>query len=230
MKWLVAWLGGAVFVGSLALLAWWYFWWLGQDLAGDGTRALTFDAAIVLIFAGHHSVFARESVKRRLTIIPPEMLTSFYVWVASLLLIAVPVLWKPIGGEVQNVSGPGASLLVAVQLLGLWIAARAVSGLDALELAGIRQVIGPPSGMPRSRDLQVTGPYRIVRHPLYLGWVLMFFATPHMTIDRLAFASLTTIYLAVAVPWEERSLRKSYGDAYGNYAKRVRWRIVPFLY
>jgi len=230
MKWLIAWLGGAVFVGSLALLAWWYFWWLGQNVAGGGIRALTFDAAIVALFAAHHSVFARESVKRRLTFVPPSMLTSLYVWVASLLLIAVPVLWKPIGGDLYQLSGLPAYVLTTVQLAGLWVASRAVSGLDPLELAGIRQVIGPAAGMPRSRGLQVTGPYRLVRHPLYLGWVLMFFATPHMTIDRLAFASVTTFYLAVAVPWEERSLRKSFGEEYDRYQQHVRWRIVPYLY
>ncbi len=229
MKKLVAWLGGAIFVGSLALLAGWYFWWLGRNVRGDGLPALAVDAALVTLFASHHSLFARESVKQRLAFIPPSMIPSFYVWVASLLLIAVPGFWMPIGGDVYQVKGPAAVLFAGVQAAGLWITSRAVSGLDPLELAGIRQVIGP-AGRRRTRGLQVTGPYRLVRHPLYFGWVLMFFGAAHMTLDRLAFAGLTTMYLVMAVPWEERSLRQSFGEDYVSYTRQVRWRIVPYLY
>ena len=229
MKKLVAWLGGGVFVGSLALLAWWYFGLLGRAGSGSGVRALIADAALILLFAGHHSVFARDAVKRRLAFIPADMLTSFYVWVASLLLVAVPLFWMPIGGDFYRIRGALSYVFVAVQLAGLWISSRAVAGLDALELAGIRQVIGS-RGQPRSRALQVTGPYRYVRHPLYLGWVLMFFGASAMTVDRFAFASLTTLYLAVAVPWEERALMQSYGADYARYSERVRWRMVPYVY
>jgi methanethiol S-methyltransferase len=229
MKKLVAWLGGGVFVGSLALLAWWYFGLLGRGGSGGGIRALIVDAALVLIFAGHHSVFARDPVKRRLAFIPADMLTSFYVWVASLLLLAVPLFWVPIGGDLYRVRGWLSYVFVAVQLAGLWISSRAVAGLDALELAGIRQVIGS-RGRPQSRALQVRGPYRYVRHPLYLGWVLMFFGAGTMTIDRLTFAGLTTLYLAMAVPWEEKGLKQSYGAEYARYSERVKWRMVPYLY
>lgn len=230
MKKLIAWLGGAAFVGSLALLAWWYLWRLGRPASGGGLPAFVVDAALVTIFATHHSLFARERVKRALAFIPSSLVPSFYVWIASLLLMAIPIFWAPIGGELYDMHGPAAFAFAAIQIAGLLVSRRAVAGLDPLELAGIRQVRTSAPGVPPSRGLQVTGPYRVVRHPLYLGWVLMFFGTPHMTIDRLAFASLTTIYLMVAVPWEERTLRKSYGDAYANYAKRVRWRIVPYLY
>ena len=76
----------------------------------------------------------------------------------------------------------------------------------------------------------MTGPYRWVRHPLYLGWVLMVFGAAHMTGDRLAFAAITTAYLVVAIPWEERSLRQSFGDEYARYMRDVRWRMIPFIY
>jgi protein-S-isoprenylcysteine O-methyltransferase Ste14 len=230
MQKLIAWFGGVAFVGSLALLAWWYLWRLGRPASGGGLRALAFDVALVTMFAAHHSLFARERVKRALAFIPAALVPSFYVWVASLLLMAIPIFWTPIGGELYDVDAPAAFAFAAVQIAGFLVSRRAVAGLDPLELAGIRQVMAPAPNEPPSRGLQVTGPYRVVRHPLYLGWVLMFFATPHMTIDRLAFASLTTIYLVVAVPWEERALRKSYGDAYATYAERVRWRIIPYLY
>jgi len=228
MKKLVAWVGGALFVGSLALVAWWYLWQAGRYDSGDGLRALALDAALITLFAGHHSVLARDSVKRRVPFIPSAMLRSFYVWVASLLLIAVPLFWAPVGGVAYHVRGAAAWLCAGIQVAGLWLTSRAAAGLDPLELAGIRPVIG--SSRPFSQSLQVTGPYRLVRHPLYLGWGLMFFGAAHMTVDRLAFAVLTMAYLVVAVPWEERSLKQSYGDDYVRYSQRVRWRIVPFLY
>ena len=110
-----------------------------------------------------------------------------------------------------------------MQLAGLWITARAAARIDPLELAGIHPA-------PRSGGLQTGGPYRWVRHPLYFGWALMVFGAAHMTGDRLAFASLTTIYLVVAIPWEERSLRRSFGDEYARYMRAVRWRMIPFIY
>src|SRR6185436_6021955 len=110
-----------------------------------------------------------------------------------------------------------------LQLCGLWVIARSVSGVDALELAGIR----PASG----RDaLQITGPYRWVRHPLYLGWILVVFGAAHMTGNRFAFAAISTGYLLIAIPWEERSLGDAFGPAYADYQRTVRWRVVPFVY
>jgi protein-S-isoprenylcysteine O-methyltransferase Ste14 len=229
MKKLVAWLGGALFVGSLALVAWWYLWRAGRYDSGGGVRALAIDAALITLFAGHHSALARNSVKRRIVFLPAVMVRSVYVWVASLLLAAVPLFWVPIGGVAYHLRGGAAWLFAGIQIAGLWLTSRAAAGLDPLELAGIREVIGPPE-RSRPQSLQVTGPYRIVRHPLYLGWSLMFFGAAHMTVDRLAFATLTMAYLVVAVPWEERSLQQSFGDDYVRYTQRVRWRIVPYLY
>jgi protein-S-isoprenylcysteine O-methyltransferase Ste14 len=72
--------------------------------------------------------------------------------------------------------------------------------------------------------------YRLVRHPIYFAWVLMVWPAPVMTGTRLCFAVLSTLYLAVAIPFEERTLRRTFGPAYDGYATRVRWRMVPFLY
>jgi len=69
-----------------------------------------------------------------------------------------------------------------------------------------------------------------VRHPLYMGWVLVVFGAAHMTGDRLIFAAISVWYLAVAVPWEERSLVRSFGDDYRRYTRQVRWRMIPFIY
>jgi protein-S-isoprenylcysteine O-methyltransferase Ste14 len=122
--------------------------------------------------------------------------------------------------------GRRAWLLRGVQMFGLLLIARSAGVLDALELAGIRQV----QGDVRASDLRIVGPYRWVRHPLYLGWMLFVFSGPAMSVDRLAFAVISTLYLLVAIPWEERSLVASLGDAYRAYKRQVRWRVLPFLY
>ena len=110
-----------------------------------------------------------------------------------------------------------------MQLAGVWLIARAVATIDALELAGI----SPSSG---TEALQLVGPYRWVRHPLYLGWILALFGAAHMTADRLAFAAISTAYLLVAIPWEERSLVRAFGAHYTAYQRQVRWRVLPYIY
>lgn len=218
------WAGGALFVGSLAYCTWWYLVALAAPAPGPSWQAVAFDALLVGVFALHHSVFARDTVKARVAqLVPASLVRSVYVWIASLLLMLVCTRWMRVGGEVFRVSGLAAALLIVVQLYGVWLIAQSVRGIDALELAGIRREAarGP---------LQVKGPYAFVRHPLYFGWVLAVFGAAHMTGDRLAFAAITTLYLVIAIPWEERSLRRSFGEDYARYARAVRWRIIPFIY
>ena len=218
------WAGGALFVGSLAYCAWWYLFALSSVPGDVRWSALGIDALLLGIFALHHSVLARESVKARVSrIVPEPLVRSVYVWTASLLLILVCAWWAPIGGELYHGRRWQAFAHAAVQLYGVWLIARSVRGIDPLELAGIRREAarGP---------LQIGGPYALVRHPLYFGWVLAVFGTAHMTGDRLAFAAITTLYLVIAIRWEERSLVRSFGEDYLRYTRQVRWRIVPFIY
>ncbi len=218
------WLGGALFVVSLGVCVWCYIVVMGRQTPAAAWPPLAFDAALITIFAVHHSLFARERVKEWLAHrVPASLLRSVYVWVASLLLMVVCVLWRPIGGEIYAATGIRAIAHAVIQLAGVWITARAVARIDPLELAGIRQATG-------AQRLQVTGAYRWVRHPLYLGWVLAVFGAARMTGDRLAFAAITTIYLVVAIPWEERSLLKSFGEEYARYVRDVTWRMIPFIY
>ena len=195
------WLGGAMFVTSLGVCAWSYAFVMGRPAPPSGWLPLIADTVLITIFACHHSLFARDGVKTWLARhVPAALLRSAYVWIASLLLILVCVVWRPLGGTFYAATGIAAFACAAVQLAGLLITAGSVARIDPLELAGIRPAT-------HAQGLQVTGPYRLVRHPLYLGWVLMVFGAAHMTGDRLAFAALTTAYLAIAIPWEERSLR-----------------------
>ena len=216
------WLGGSLFVVSLITCAWWYAFVLGRAAPEVDWGALALDAALFTAFALHHSLLARDFAKRMLGALTPQAFRSFYVYVASGLFIAVCLAWRPIGGELYRVTGFAALALALVQLAGVVCIARAAARIDPLQLAGIRPET--PSG------LQSDGVYGLVRHPIYLGWVVAVFATPHMTGDRLAFAAISTLYLVAAVPFEERSLRRSFGEAYARYARAVRWRIVPFIY
>ena len=220
------WLGGTTFVASLAFCAWWYLFVLGRSVPPAGWRPLLVDALLFTIFALHHSLFARDFARAWLAMIPARLQRSVYVWVASLLLVAVCLLWRPIGGELYHAGGAGAIALTAVQVFGVCFIARSAALIDPLELAGIRL----PSPASATEGLQTSGPYRWVRHPLYFGWVLAVFGTRHMTGDRLAFAAISCAYLAAAVPWEERSLMRSFGEDYARYVREVKWRMIPFIY
>jgi len=217
------WVGGALFVSALTLCAWTYLFQLGRSHEPGGIRAIAANVALFAIFAVHHSLFARDFAKRWIGSLTPDLIRSIYVYAASLLLIVVCVAWRPIGGALYSATGAVAVALIAVELGGLWCIARAVARIDPLELAGIHEA-------SRRDGLQTSGVYRLVRHPIYFGWVLAVFGTPHMTGDRLAFAVMTTAYLVVAVPFEERSLARSFGEAYARYQRDVRWRMIPFIY
>jgi protein-S-isoprenylcysteine O-methyltransferase Ste14 len=220
----LVWAGGAVFVLSLAATVYIYAVTWSDARPGPLNRpaALAVDAALIAVFATHHSLFARDAVKSWLARhMPRHLLRSLYVWVASLLWIGVIAGWQAIGGLLFHTT----AWLMVVQLTGFILSWRSVRAIDPLELAGIRAAAGDASA-----GLQTGGPYRLVRHPLYLGWVLMVFGAARMTGDRLAFAAMTTAYLLVAIPWEERSLERSFGEAYRRYKTQVRWRVFPFVY
>ena len=221
------WTGGALFVGSLTATVYVYaFGWSATRLGRPSLwPALAANTAWFLAFALHHSLFARERVKAWVARhVPDRLLRSVYVWVASILWFGVIAAWQPVGGLVFEQTGASARTVHAtVQLAGLWLIAASVGAIDPLELAGIRS-------RARPAGISARGPYRLVRHPLYLGWMLAVFGAATMTFDRLVFAGLTTIYLVVAVPWEERSLERAFGAEYERYKARVRWRIIPFIY
>src|SRR5262245_33505592 len=226
MNRLLVWMGGALFVTALGVCLWWYLFVLGVRRPWLGWPAIATDAILVTVFALHHSIFARDRVKRQvLRVIPDALLRSVYVWIASLLLIGVCAAWQFVGGDLYDSSRWLAAAHAAVQLAGIALIVQSVRAIDPLELAGIRR-----AKQGTATGLQVTGPYRLVRHPLYFGWVLAAFGAAHMTGDRLTFAALTTLYLMVAVPWEERSLVQTFGESYRRYQQRVRWRMIPFIY
>jgi len=214
-----------VFVVAL-VIGTWRFVSLGTPPAdGPLFQGLLINTALFGIFALHHSVLAREPVKARVArLVSAPLERPTYVWVASLLFIAACVAWQPITGLVYRISPPWAWAIGCLQLVGGVLTLDAARRIDVRVLAGLRP---EPA---QDGDLVARGTYRLVRHPIYLGWVLLVWAASDMTTGRLVFASISTAYLVIAVPFEERSLRRRFGPSYDVYRQTVRWRIVPGLY
>jgi methanethiol S-methyltransferase len=227
-----AWLGGLLFVVSLAVLLYSYFATFGRPASsGRPSSAIIANFALFSAFALHHSVFARTGAKACMAlIISPAIERSVYVWIASILLICVCVLWQPVSGALYRIEWPFAILGYGIQIIGVTIIARGSSAIDVLDLAGIRRAVDGVHGRVSVSPLQTTGVYGFVRHPLYFAWLLFVFAAPHMTFTRLEFAGLSAAYLALAIPLEERALINTFGDEYRAYRRRVRWRMVPGVY
>ncbi|MEO7191622.1 MAG: isoprenylcysteine carboxylmethyltransferase family protein [Vicinamibacterales bacterium] len=194
-----------------------------------GAHAIAVDAGLFAAFAFHHSVFARDRVKAVVArLVTGAMERSAYVWIASLLFLANVLFWVPVPGIAWRAPVVVAPFCYAVQIAGVLLTGYASQQLGVLDLAGIRQAFGHER--PPREGLTVGGAYRLVRHPIYFAWLLMVWPSPVMTGSRLLFAIMTTLYLAIAVPFEEHSLRRVFGDAYTAYTRRVRWRMLPGVY
>jgi len=117
----------------------------------------------------------------------------------------------------------------------VWLSVRSAGVIDIWELAGVRQAgVKPEAGgrTPAAEELtfKTDGPYGLVRHPIYLGWFLMVFGVPAMTMTRLVFALVSCAYLLMAIPLEEATLRRTTAGKYDEYSRLVRWRIFPGVY
>ena len=238
------------------LLRYFYLVQLGRPITAPAeavSGAVAFNLILFSVFALHHSLAARLGVKAWLSRwLPRHLERSLYVWIASLLFLAVCLLWRPLPGVAWQATG-----------LGRWRAARRAAGRAAAHaaqrradrhLGAGRSSTGRDGPAPQASAvartstpsvssaavsvsaaaaaaaLEISGPYRWVRHPIYLGWVLMVFGAPAMTTGRLLFAGVSTLYLVVAIPLEERSLTVEFGPAYTAYQHQVRWRLVPGLW
>lgn len=245
-------MGGAlIFVAALAVGAWRFIALGTAPAEGSLVDGALINTLLFGAFALHHSLLAREPVKIRVArLVSAPLERSTYVWVASLLFIAACLAWRPIAGTLYAVAPPWAWAIGAVQLTGGLLTLDAARRIDVRVLAGLVPDPGPTGPTPRTgpatepetepetgsaagaagTDLVGAGTYHFVRHPIYLGWVLLVWATPDMTTGRLVFALISTAYLVIAVPFEERSLRRRFGPSYDTYRGAVRWRIVPWLY
>lgn len=229
---LFAWLGAVLFLAALGWCGWSFaVRWGMYPLDARLWPAALHNTALFSAFALHHSLFARLGIRDRVRrITGPAVERSVYVWLASLLLLTVCWLWEPVLGVWWQVRGAGAWDGRIVQALGVLFTLAGARAIDVRELAGLRQVAAPTrtSGMPTV--FKTTGVYGLVRHPIYLGWLLMVFGEPTMTATRGVFAVVSTLYLVIAIPLEERSLAATAGPAYAEYRRAVRSRLIPFIW
>ena len=215
----------AAFNASLVFLLAFLSGSIGGHPATTGTAAaVAIDLGLLAFFAVTHSAMARPAFKRRWTrIVGREAERSAFVLVASVQVALICWQWRPLPGPILwSASGWAARALVAGQLVGFGIALVSTFLLDHFELFGLRQAFG------RNRTTTFRTPwlYRVVRHPLYLGFVIALWSAPVMALGRLALAAGLTLYILVGARLEERDLVDAFGDDYRRYQRDVPM-IVP---
>jgi len=186
-------------------------------------QALLINLGLLGVFAAQHSVMARKSFKRWLTRhIPAAAERSNYVMASNLLMVALFALWQPMGGVIWNVSDPvGAGLLYGLYGLGWLILLYATFLVDHFDLFGLGQVWSFLRGRPYvSPGFTSRQAYQWIRHPIYLGWLIIFWATPSMTVAHLVFALASTGYIFVGIWFEERDLVAMHPE-YADYRRQV---------
>lgn len=214
------------FIGNL-----WVPTSLDAERSGSFAGALAVNLGLLGLFAVQHSGMARPAFKRWWTrFVPKPIERSTYVLATNLILIALFAFWQPMGGEVWNVENETArAAIYGVYFAGWAIVFVATWLINHFDLFGVRQVWLYFTGREYTR-LLFTEPflYRYVRHPLYVGWLTVFWAAPTMTIAHLFFALVTTAYILVAIRLEERDLVAEHGEAYESYRRRVPMLVPRF--
>lgn len=197
---------------------------IDSGLQGSVGHALAINAGLLALFALQHSIMARSWFKRAWTrIVPPAAERSTYVLLSSLALILLFWQWRPLGGVVWDVQDPvGRALLHAGFAFGWLLVLVTTFLINHFDLFGLRQVWLHLRGRAYHHlPLKAPGFYRHVRHPLYVGWLLIFWSTPTMTMAHLVFALGLTTYILIAIRYEERDLVDLHGPAYAEYRRRV---------
>jgi methanethiol S-methyltransferase len=212
------------FLGVFVRAIW--FVWTMDNLVPQSSlgRALLINAALLGAFAVQHSGMARQGFKRAwMKFVPPLLERSTYVLTASLVLLTVVQFWQPLPGVIWTVRNPAAVMLLQVLFWFGWALLFTCTVLiDHFDLFGLKQVwkylrketYEPPKFL-------TPGPYRLVRHPLYLGFLIAFWSAPRMTTGHLFFAAMCTGYILVAIQLEERDLVTFHGESYRIYRSGV---------
>lgn len=193
-------------------------------------EALTIDILLISIFAIQHSVMARPQFKQWWTrLVPKSVERSTYVLFSSLALVLLFWQWRPIQGLAWQINDPRIAMaVIGLSLVGWLIVLTSTFLINHFELFGLHQVAnnltGRPMPAPRFRTPLY---YNFVRHPIYLGFIIAFWAAPKMTMGHLLFAAVTTAYIFVGIMLEEHDLTTVFGDDYRRYRQRVSM-IVPW--
>jgi protein-S-isoprenylcysteine O-methyltransferase Ste14 len=192
--------------------------------------ALAINLGLLSLFAVQHSVRARPAFKRLVNrVIPPAVERSTYVLASSLALLLLFWQWRPLGGVVWDVQNEiGRLVLYGGFAFGWGLVLLSTFVINHFDLFGLRQTWRAFRGEPQA-GLRFATPvlYRIVRHPLYVGWLFAFWSTPTMTVTHLLFAAVTTTYILIAIQLEERDLMAAHPE-YAGYRQQVPM-LVPGL-
>ena len=193
--------------------------------------ALGIDLALVTLFGLQHSVMARPAFKRWWTRIVPEAAErSTYLLLSSAALGALFAFWEPIGGTLWRLpEGVGREIILGVYVFGWLLLLYTTFLIDHFDLFGLTQVWRHLTGRPyRAPQFHTPSLYKLVRHPLYIGWLTIFWAAPTMTVSHLLFAVSTTVYILLAIRFEERDLVGAFGTRYVSYREHTPM-LVPRL-
>jgi protein-S-isoprenylcysteine O-methyltransferase Ste14 len=190
----------------------------------SATEALLVNLLLMSLFAVQHSVMARKQFKQWWTqYVPKSVERSTYVLLASLTLVLLFWQWRPMPAIVWRTDDPDIAVAIAtLSLVGWVIVFTSTFLINHFELFGLHQVANNLTGreMPTPR-FRTPLYYKFVRHPIYLGFIVAFWAAPTMTVGHLLFAAVTTAYIFVGILLEERDLIEMFGDDYRHYRKRV---------
>jgi protein-S-isoprenylcysteine O-methyltransferase Ste14 len=192
--------------------------------SGPLMKALAIDTALLALFAIQHSVMARPWFKRAWTaIVPHAAERSTYVLFSSLALAALFWQWRPIGGTIWQVDNPvGRAVILSFYVLGYVIVLAATFLINHFDLFGLRQTwLRFRSHAYTPIGFQTPAFYNFVRHPLYVGWLFVFWSAPTMTATHLVFSVATTAYILIGIRFEERDLVATLGDSYQRYREEV---------
>ena len=192
--------------------------------------ALAIDVGLLGLFAVQHSVMARKWFKEWWTrIVPKTLERSTYVLFSSVALILLFWLWQPLGGVVWSIEDPLAQFILrGLFAFGWGLVLVSTFLINHFDLFGMRQVWLYLLDRPYTTlRFGTPGPYRLVRHPLYVGWLFAFWSTPTMTLAHLLFSIATTAYILIAIQLEERDLVREHGDSYEAYRRSVPM-LIPF--
>ena len=187
-------------------------------------QAVAIDLLLLVLFSLQHSGMARPVFKKWWTQYVPEAAErSTYVLASSLITGALFCFWSPIGGIIwQAPAGLARTSLISLYLFGWALLLYTTFLIDHFDLFGLKQVWRFFRGETyRPPQFYTPGLYRVVRHPLYVGWLTLIWAAPTMTVSHLVFAVGTTLYILVAIRFEERDLGAAFGDRYAAYQRRT---------
>ena len=222
-------------IGYSSLILFSLFLFLGSftviDLALDGSEALVADALLSLFFFAQHSIMIRKGVRMGLSgLIPDEYYDAFYGFSSGIALLVTMLLWQKIPGPIATAGGVFHWMLRALFFLcfaGFHWGGKSLGPFDPFGVKKIKRLIQKRE--TRTMPLTVRGAYKCVRHPLYRFSVIMIWSCPEITMDRLLFNVLWTIWIVMATLLEERDLVINFGDQYREYQAKIPM-IIPYRF